>query len=334
LLLVYLGHRLLLVYLGHRLLLVYLGHRLLLVYLGHRLLLVYLGHRLLLVYLGHRLLLVYLGHRLLLVYLGHRETGNERQSGLSGLEFCIWHEYGPSPSFLALCALQACVWGTSGSSPFPPAWVSPPHLLLQGCAPQAIEDSALLKLYIDVPFVVLLYSTAWLIHYVLYCSPSPRHLCSYFALGLHMPVDSLWYCLCSGGGPLHPPIPLLGGPGVKHFFPSFLCSYGARGAAPKFPPARGSSSLSSSWTSSEQAQEHTQYSTVKYCTLYVQYRTVTQACQQEDCGMPYAYCWRSTTVPLQYYRTIQYSAAQQKDWKGIKYSTVLHTCERFQVKGA
>jgi len=25
-----------------------------------------------------------------------------------------------------------------------------------------------------------------------------------------------------GGGPLHPPIPLLGGPGVKHFFPSFL----------------------------------------------------------------------------------------------------------------
>jgi len=27
-----------------------------------------------------------------------------------------------------------------------------------------------------------------------------------------------------GGGPLHPPIPLLGGPGVKHFFPSFMCS--------------------------------------------------------------------------------------------------------------
>jgi len=37
-------------------------------------------------------------------------------------------------------------------------------------------------------------------------------------------VNSLCYCLCSGWWPV-PPIPLLGGPGVKHFLPSFLPSF-------------------------------------------------------------------------------------------------------------
>jgi len=55
------------------------------------------------------------------------------------------------------------------------------------------------------------------------CDLGPRKVLGFcwFALGMHVQVDSLCYCLFAvGGGPLHPPIPLDGVLALSFFLPS------------------------------------------------------------------------------------------------------------------